>query len=58
MHMCIFLFQLPNVKILDKKVTFSVRIKLKGEYEKKKKFRLIQFFNKTIYNPSVHDKEI
>ena len=36
--MCIFLFQLPNVKILDKKVTFSVRIKLKGEYIKKKIF--------------------
>ena len=34
--MCIFLFQLPNVKTLDKKVTFSVRIKRKGEYVKKK----------------------
>ena len=56
MHMCIFLFQLPNVKILDKKVTFSVRIKRKGEYVKKK-FTLIQFFNETIYNPSAHDKE-
>ena len=35
MRMWKFMFRLPNLKILDKKVIFSVKNKQKGKYVKK-----------------------
>ena len=49
MHMWNFLFRLPNMKISDKKKSFSVKSNQKGKYIKKYFWaseRLIQFLNK------------
>ena len=54
-----FMFSLPNVKILDKKRTFSVKNEQEVKYVKRLFLvskRLIQFLNKIAYNFFLHDK--
>ena len=60
MPMWNFLFQLPNVKILDKKRIFAVKNKQKGKYVEKQCLvskTLIQFLNKATCNSMQGDKK-
>ena len=53
------MFQLPNLKILDKKIIFSVKNKSIDKYVKKPFLvskRLIKFLNKATYNSFLHDE--
>ena len=54
-----FVFWLRNMKILDKKIIFSVKNKQKGKYVKSCFLiskRITQFLNKATYNCFLHDK--